>query len=814
LTLPADFDVQLVAVLIIGAAWLLFAVWAVIRSARVGAQAQMAQKWGLRLRGLLAAAPGAYLIVGQGNQVTVSEKLRSWLGLAETVHRLGELAPKAGGGFSGEDFTELEGAILATSVSGVPFSLTLRAEAQNRLLRAEGSSAAEDVAGANGVVVWFSDLTDTETRVSDLEAARAADVDALEALQSVIARAPLPVWRRDQKLNLIAVNTAYVEAVDASSEADVLDRGVELVGSSAVTAPLQAARQVLETGKPLFREETAIIGGERKLMRIAETCISNGQIAGLAIDISELAGLRAKEVRVKAAQAALFERLSAGVARFGPDRILVDANLAFRRLFQLSEAFLEDRPEFDRVVEAMRDNRKIPEQRDFPGWRKARSNWFVSADDSIEETWVLPDNMVVRVIALPEPDGGLVLIFEDQSERLRLASSRDQLMRVQGVTLHHLREGVSVFSAAGQLQFHNDAFARLMGLPDTLLDEPTRIEPLFLHSQTAARPEELAQLMVSLIRSVTEGGGERNGRLVLSQDRYVRYSAVPLPDGNALLTFDDITDAERVERALRDRAEALETADRAKSTFVENMSYELRTPLTAIAGFGEMLATGLAGEISERQADYVSSILTSAGRLQAMIDSIIDLAASDVGNLTLESETVEAKVLAAEATAFVESAATDRDISLSFNTDGTVGDVDCDRVRVRQALYNLLDNAVRFTPVGGTVSMTLRSDREMVVFEVCDNGFGIPENERGNVFERFFKASNAEHTSGVGLGLSLVKEVAELHGGSILLSPQSGGGTCARLALPCKAAVPLADLQEESVAAGGVPTITKDPPAR
>ncbi|MBZ6379469.1 hypothetical protein B5C34_07630 [Pacificimonas flava] len=777
-------DVRTAAVLMVSAAWLLFAVWAVIRSARIGAQAQLAQAWGLRLRGLLSTAPGAYLIVGDEGHVTISDTLRSWLGLDSRAVRFEDIGPARTAGLEGAGFTELEQAIAATSVSGVPFSLTLKTAADGRLLKADGSSAPPEVAGMRGVVVWFSELTEVAERLSALERERDEQRTLLEATRGIIASVPLPVWRRNADLQLVDVNHAYAEAVEAASPTEAVRLGVELLPDSADLPPLKAAAQVRDGGRSMFREETAIVSGERKRLRIVETPLPSGDIAGLAIDISEIEAARLRYRHFAEAQADMLERLSAGVARFGPDRLLMTANRAFMRLFQVEEQFIATRPEFDRVLEHMREMRRLPEQRDFPGWRKERGEWFHSAERGIEETWVLPDNMVIRVLAQPEPDGGLLMIFEDQSERLRLASSREQLMRVQGVTLQNLREGVSVFAASGRLQFHNDAFARLWGIPEQVLARDPQLDEVFAAADVSVKEGSLEDLMRGLVRAASEGRSERSGRLELADDRYVRYSAVPLPDGNALCTFEDITDTERVEIALRERTDALQAADVAKSRFVENMSYELRTPLTNITGFGEMLHSGMAGTLTERQIDYVSSILISAERLRVMINGIIDLAASDVGALSLEAEDANVSDLIANSVDLLAGAAKDRGITVDWAVEEEASTLICDRMRMRQALYNLIANALRFTPDGGQVEIRAVREAAGVSVRIKDRGIGVPKDELPRVFERFYKASNAARTSGVGLGLPLVREVAELHGGSVELQPRDGGGTVAVLQLP------------------------------
>nr|WP_255536321.1 PAS domain-containing sensor histidine kinase [Pacificimonas pallii] len=549
-------------------------------------------------------------------------------------------------------------------------------------------------------------------------------------------------------------------------------------------APRAGARAALAAGELQVREETTVIGGARRRLRVIEIPLPSGEVAGFALDISDRDEARDERDRYAKAQSDTVARLSAGVARFNAERNLESVNQAFQRLFQVSEEMLAQQPEFGRVLEHMREARRLPEQRDFPAWMAARRGWFLSTDPGIEETWVLPDNMVLRVLAQPTPDGGLMLIFEDQSERLRLASSREQLVRVQDATLQNLQEAVAVFGVSGRLQFHNRAFRELWDIPLAGLEGNPAVDALFTTARVGIRGNDVVDIMRSLINASTDGRSEREGRLLLDNDRFLRFSAVPLPDGNALFTFIDVTDAERIETALRDRNEALEAADMAKSRFVENMSYELRTPLTAIAGFGEMLELGIAGPLNGKQADYVGSIRTSADRLRVMINGIIDLAVSDADGLSLDSEDVDVQALIESVADMSKGSAKDRGLAFTIDIDADLGTVPGDAVRLKQALYNLVSNAVRFTPEGGRVAVTASGDLEWITIAVVDNGIGIPKEEQDAVFERFYKAANAGASQGVGLGLSLVREIVDLHNGTLELDSAPGEGTAVRMCLP------------------------------
>jgi signal transduction histidine kinase len=486
------------------------------------------------------------------------------------------------------------------------------------------------------------------------------------------------------------------------------------------------------------------------------------------------------------AQRDMLDRLSAGVAQFGRDRSLIFFNQPFARLFGLKPDFLADGPEFNRLLDSMRENGNLPEVRDYPDWKREKGGWFTSGLAADEEDWLLPRGKHLRVVAQPLPDGGLLLIFEDRTEQIQLASARDTLLRVRTATFDNLFEAVGVFASDGRLHLWNNRFRETWAFEEEQLAAHPRVDALTPLIAKKLKNPNHAGLVRELVRSATVERKQRSGRVSLTDGRDFEFAAVPLPDGNALFTMLDITDSRRMEAALRDRNEALEEADRLRTAFVSNMSYELRTPLTSIGGFAEMLAGGYAGELPPTAADYVRAILDSVGRLGVLIDNVLDLTQSDTGGLLLAEDEVDLQEMCLAAAEDARAAASDKSVAFAVEVDPSVGAVTGDRRRLRQSLDNILKNAFAYTPAGGRVLLHAAGTPEAAEIVVSDNGPGIPSADQARVFDRFHRSMAAGEGRGeaIGLGLPLARQFVEAHGGTVSLQSEPGAGTTVTIRLP------------------------------
>lgn len=767
---------------IVLAGWLAAAVWALSTGQRMRREGMQAQGKFDRLSSLLASAPAAPIIIHADGRIEAVDRLAKWLGKDRVPAFVSDLTA-ADGGLEPQDAAVLAQEIAAAQRAGRSFALPVRGEGSTRLLLVRGAPAGPALAESGSVVLWIFDATDSQSEIQALKSKVEQLRDALEALAGLVEAAPFPMWHRTPDMRLSLVNAAYVRAVDGDSAAEVIAQGTELVETVSGLTPEAAAKQALSESCAVERIVPATIDGERRTMRVVDVPLGDAGVAGFAMDQNELEQARVEHRRLEAAQRDLLDRLSAGVARFGPDRALSFWNQPFMSLFGLDQDHLADQPVFERVLDRMREARRLPEHRDFPAWRAERRDWFLSPDPR-EENWLLADGTHLRVYAQPLPDGGLLLIFEDRTEQVQLSSARDTLLRVRTATFDNLFESIGVFSSDGRLSLWNSRFRTIWDISEDLLAQHPRIDELMRAVQSRLAKPQQANLVRELVRAATVERKQRVGHVGFADGRIFEFAAIPLPDGNALFTMLDVTDSRRVEQVLRDRNEALEQADRVKTAFVTNMSYELRTPLTTIAGFAEMMSAGYAGEMSESAKEYVDGILQSTSRLSMLIDNVLDMTQGEAGTLPIDRAPVDLAQLAKDSVARIKGDAEAKGIDLALSLHDTLGQVEGDRRRIGQALDHLLENAVCYSGRGARVLLHGDGSGESARLVVSDNGPGISVQRQATIFDAAARAEQARSGEKAGIGLPLAKQLAEAHGGSLQLVSEPGQGTMAVIELP------------------------------
>jgi protein-histidine pros-kinase len=285
----------------------------------------------------------------------------------------------------------------------------------------------------------------------------------------------------------------------------------------------------------------------------------------------------------------------------------------------------------------------------------------------------------------------------------------------------------------------------------------------------------------------------------------VEISLSPLDTEEGVLVsaaIRDITDRKRLEEirrksaeleetnrriALEDQNKRMEEANRLKSEFVANMSHELRTPLNSVIGFAELIASGKVGAISAPHKEYLGDILTSSKHLLQLINDVLDLAKIESGKIEIRPELIDPGKLAIEVRDILRGLAAERRIKVEVALDHALTGVKLDPAKFKQVLYNYLSNAIKFTPEGGRVRVSVAADGpDRLRIEVADTGIGVRQEDLHRLFIEFqqLDTGTAKNYAGTGLGLAVTKRIVEAQGGTVAVNSEVGKGSTFSAVLP------------------------------
>jgi len=653
---------------------------------------------------------------------------------------------------------ELEGLVQALRSLGIPFS------------KATATGLIRGSTFGPRAIVWIEPASSS-----------IASFDVLE-------RAPFPAWRVGIDGKLDWLNQAGLSAVEAPSLEEAINRQTWFDTRAAVDGKAGIGGALIDE----VRQVT--VAGRRSSFRIA-TFPTKGGALGMALDVTEQVEAREVLARETRAHAETLDHLTDAVAVFGPDRRLLSRNRAFTSLWGLEEAWLDERPSHAEVLDRLRDRRRLPQAPNYNAWKLEELALYTSVGALPDTLWTLPDGRTLRVARQRQPGGGLLLLFEDITDTVALKAQFRTQLDVQRATLDKLREAVAVFGADGKLRLSNQAFAEMWDLEDSFtLNAPDFSAFAERASLVFPNDEFWAETRARVTDPSAHARQETQGEINRRDGAMLNWLTRPLPDGATLLAFTDVTAAKRVEAVLRESAAAFEDADKLKTEFVRNVSYQLRTPLTTIGGYAELLEAGIVGSLTPPQIKHVGAIRSAADQLAKLIENILDLAMIEAGKMDLDLGDVHIIDALEEAAAMASTKAVESRVMVNVICNPSVGVIRADGKRIRQILFNLVSSAIGHTSEGDTITLGARRTGDSVSLWVSDTGEIMDADRQMAAFDGFSSGDRR----GAGVGLALVKRFIELHGGWVSLRSKEGLGTTVTCHLPTfassKNALPELDL--------------------
>jgi signal transduction histidine kinase len=699
-----------------------------------------------------------------------------WDGMSGQAEVLGELPIETGAPRDDRDFLafgrwlkprsagELERAVEALRGGAASFDIVVETH-RDEVLEAQGR-----VSGGRAFVRFLA-LNNLRAELAELQIERERLQSSIRSFQTLLDAVDMPTWQRDRTGALTWVNEAYGEAVAAASPQAAVSESRELLE----TVTREKIKATATPDNP-FRDKVAtIVNGNRTFYDVVDVRSREGS-AGIAVDVSRSEAARDELRRTIKSHAETLDMLATPVAIFDERQKLQYYNQAFRQLWNLDIPFLESTPDHAELLDRLRGAGRLPEQLNWKAWKDTILSVY-RAIDPHTDLWHMPNGQTLRVFATARPQGGATWVFENLTEQMDLETRYNTLLKVQGETIDHLAEGVAVFAPDGRITLSNPAFRALWNITSEEAAPGTHIKDI----EKACLPSyDQADGWKNFSRIITSFNDQRMqaaGKIELKTGLVLDYAVIPLPNAQTMLTFVNVTASELAERALKEKNEALHKADELKNAFVQHVSYELRSPLTNIIGFTDLLRTQGMDPLTSRQAEYLDHISNSSSVLLTLVNDILDLATVDAGIMELHYDAVAVNDLLDEVALQVAHKLQENQVTLKITADHDLGVVYADHQRLKQIFIKLLTNAANFAPERSAIGLKCWRDGEDFLFTVSDPGPGMSAEAIEKIFNRFESSNQGGRKSGAGLGLAIVDSFVSLHQGRITVDSAPGAGT-------------------------------------
>ncbi|WP_440946055.1 PAS domain S-box protein [Methanosarcina sp. T3] len=542
----------------------------------------------------------------------------------------------------------------------------------------------------------------------------------------------------------------------------------------------KSIKDAVEKGESYDHElELISAKGKHKWIRtIGRPVIKDGKVVkliGTLQDVTERREVQEELKRNEERYRALFEQSNDAIFLNRLDGRIVDVNEKACEMF----GYTKERLQTMNVVDLL-----APDHRDAGtlGMKKFRKKRFVHTDTVyIKANGETFDVEVSAKVLEGYRDLALAIvrdISEQKKAKEKIARSETKYRSL----FEKSNDAIIIHDFNGRILEANKMTCEVFGYSEDELKRKSIFELI--------SPEERKAVRSEIMKVRTTGSTRKEARMIRSDGTLIfmdiSASLVRTQHNSIQAVGRDISDRIRAEAAMLNARIEAETASRTKSEFLTNMSHELRTPLNSIIGFSDILIERIFGELNGKQLKYVNNISASGKHLLGLINDILDLSKVEAGKMELHYSEFSVDSVFEEVNSTLSPIAQAKSLGIDFKIEQGSGYIQADRSRLIQILYNLVSNAIKFTPEGGKISVYCKKDGNRAIFSVTDTGIGISPEDQKILFQPFTQidSSCARQYCGTGLGLALVKELVKLHNGTVRVESEVGKGSSFTFELP------------------------------
>lgn len=613
-------------------------------------------------------------------------------------------------------------------------------------------------------------------------------------IENILNTLPIYIWQRDIDLKIKYCNKKYADALE-TSVASVIQSNLNLpMMKKNKGASLE--QLAMASGKPQTIRKHAIINGSRRLLELTEVPMtSKSQQIGYAIDVSEEERLLKEYDKLKIQTNETFNYISVPIAIFDANTNLIFANNAMLKLFDLNEAYVSSSPNFSQILDKLMEERKLMDVDDYQKFKQKLLNYFRDVVAPIYTFTHIPNGKSLNIMISPNYGGGLIFVFEDITEKLTIEREYNALSAVQKETLEHLHEGILVFGMDNRLRMINPSTRNIWTIPFDKNIEDMHIKDFFTISMDTFESDHEKESWISQVINMSEQRKETTGILTFKGKINIDYAYVPLPDGMNLIRFVDITDRAKLEKALVEKTETMQQISNLKSSFIANMSYELKSPINTITGFSEILINQYFGSLNEKQTEYCSSIISSANKLSEMIDILLNLSHIEAGKSKMQYADILISDLFTELINMFVDNINDKKINITTSITASSNTLYIDVNSIKQMLFQMFSMVIKTTQIGGTISLDVidsQNTPNYVDISIKHTGVGMPPEQLDRIRDLLLNDKDIKNvaSSTSDFLLLFANHVTRMHNGKLIVNSKQNEYTEIIFRIPTKISIP------------------------
>ncbi len=613
-------------------------------------------------------------------------------------------------------------------------------------------------------------------------------------LLTILDTIPIYIWKRDKDLRITYCNKRYADAIESTTQ-KVIEENLSLFDDSSYNSDKKAhlEKTALISGRSQKGKEYTVINGNRHLLEVIEYPYNGRNIAfGCAIDITEKEELEKSLKNHKKQTDDTLNHISVPIIIFDENKRVTFANTSFLKMFDIDEKYISNNPHCLDIIEHLRDNGKLLEIENYNDIKDKILEMFTSIISPYHIFLHLPNGNALNVIVSPNYGGGLIVVFEDVSDKIKLERDYNSSIAVQKETLDHLYEGILVFGPDNRLKITNPAINNIWNKTDYEREIGTHITDFFNSSVYLFKNDDECESWISEIISMASNRIESSGTLILSSNKHIDYCYVPLPDGLNLLRFVDSTDKANLKNALLEKTEIMSQIDKLKSSLISNVSYDLKSPLNTIIGFSDILKNQYFGELNNRQLEYCNGIVEAVNRLSEIIDAMISLSSIEAGQITIKYHEINIKN-------FID------DTIKYFNTHNNIDNIEIineisddklnaciDENSIRQVILQIISKYVKLLNDNNKTIIKISSNisesfSDYIEFSIHNINLGLSHEELEYTKKMLLNDIDEKSmTNSMDFGMILANSIIRLHNGKMFIESDEKLGTNIRFCVPMK----------------------------